>query len=40
MELEFIALDKAGEEAEWLRKFLEDILLWPKSVMAITKNDI
>ncbi|XP_073121997.1 secreted RxLR effector protein 161-like [Henckelia pumila] len=25
MESEFIALDKAGEEAEWLRKFLEDI---------------
>ena len=25
MESEFIALDKAGEEAEWLRNFLEDI---------------
>ena len=25
MESEFIALDKAGEEAEWLRHFLEDI---------------
>jgi len=27
MESEFIALDKAGEEAEWLRQFLEDIPL-------------
>ncbi|KAL0349572.1 UNVERIFIED_CONTAM: Retrovirus-related Pol polyprotein from transposon TNT 1-94 [Sesamum radiatum] len=27
MESEFIALDKAGEEAEWLRNFLEDILV-------------
>ena len=25
MKSEFIALDKAGEEAEWLRHFLEDI---------------
>ncbi|WMV55478.1 hypothetical protein MTR67_048863 [Solanum verrucosum] len=25
MEFEFIALDKAGEEVEWLRNFLEDI---------------
>ena len=25
MGTEFIALDKAGEEAEWLRHFLEDI---------------
>ena len=25
MESEFIALDKCGEEAEWLRNFLEDI---------------
>ncbi|XP_070028747.1 secreted RxLR effector protein 161-like [Nicotiana sylvestris] len=29
MESEFIALDKAGEEAEWLRNFLEDIPFWP-----------
>ena len=29
MEAEFIALDKAGEEAEWLRNFLEDIPFWP-----------
>lgn len=35
MEYEFIALDKAGEEAEWLRNFLEDIPLWPKPVTAI-----
>lgn len=35
MEAEFIALDKAGEEAEWLRHFLEDIPLWPKPVPAI-----
>ncbi|KAF5954555.1 hypothetical protein HYC85_007411 [Camellia sinensis] len=35
MESEFIALDKAGEEAEWLRHFLEDIPIWPKSVPAI-----
>ena len=32
IESEFIALDKAGEEAEWLRNFLEDIPLWPKPV--------
>ena len=35
MESEFIALDKAGEEAEWLRQFLEDIPLWPKPMPAI-----
>ena len=34
MESEFIALDKAGEEAEWLRNFLEDIPNWPKPVPA------
>ena len=32
VESEFIALDKAGEEAEWLRNFLEDIPFWPKPV--------
>lgn len=32
MESEFIALDKAGEEAEWLRNFLEDIPCWEKPV--------
>ena len=35
MESEFIALDKAGEEAEWLRLFLEDIPIWPKLVPSI-----
>ncbi|XP_073152069.1 uncharacterized protein [Henckelia pumila] len=35
MESEFIALDKAGEEAEWLRNFLEDIPCWMKPVPAI-----
>ena len=35
MESEFIALDKAGEEAEWLRHFLEDILIWPQPVPTI-----
>ena len=35
MEFEFIALDKAGEEVEWLRHFLEDIPIWPQPVPAI-----
>ena len=35
MEYEFITLDKVGEEAKWLRRFLEDILIWPKPVPAI-----
>ena len=35
MEFEFIALDKCGEEAEWLHYFLEDILRWPKFVPQI-----
>ncbi|KAK4409511.1 hypothetical protein Sango_0024100 [Sesamum angolense] len=35
MESEFITLDKAGEEAEWLRNFLEDIPCWTKPVPAI-----
>nr|GEY61691.1 Pol polyprotein [Tanacetum cinerariifolium] len=33
--LEFVALDKAAEEAEWLRSFLEGIPLWPKPVTAM-----
>ncbi|RVW48151.1 Retrovirus-related Pol polyprotein from transposon TNT 1-94 [Vitis vinifera] len=33
MESEFIALDKCGEEAEWLRHFLEDIPRWSKPVL-------
>ncbi|PHT54617.1 hypothetical protein CQW23_09079 [Capsicum baccatum] len=32
MESEFIALDKASEEEEWLQNFLEDIPYWPKPV--------
>ena len=35
MEAEFIALDKAGEEVEWLRNFLEDIPFWPKPLTLI-----
>ena len=35
MEFEFIALDKCGEEAEWLRHFLEDIPKWQKHVPPI-----
>ena len=35
MESEFITLDKVGEEAEWLRHFLEDIPIWPQPVPAI-----
>ena len=36
MESAFITLDKAIEEAEWLRQFLEDIPRRPKLVYAIT----
>ena len=32
MEFEFIAVDKACEEAEWLQNFLEDIPFWPKPI--------
>ena len=35
MESEFIALDKAGKEAEWLWNFVEDIPLSPKPVRPI-----
>ncbi|KAL7147831.1 hypothetical protein ABFS83_06G135100, partial [Erythranthe nasuta] len=35
MESEFVALDKAGEEAEWLRNFLKDIPCWSKHVPAV-----
>ncbi|PHU12207.1 hypothetical protein BC332_19137 [Capsicum chinense] len=35
MESEFIALDKAGEEAAWLQNFLEDIPYWPKPVAPV-----
>ncbi|XP_071714733.1 secreted RxLR effector protein 161-like [Rutidosis leptorrhynchoides] len=36
MESEFIALDKAGEETEWLRQFVENIRRWPKLVSTIS----
>ena len=35
MKCKFIALDKCGEEAEWLRYFLKDIPRWPKLVPPI-----
>ena len=35
MESDFISLDKAGEESEWLRNFLEDILFWYKPMAPI-----
>ncbi|PHT43417.1 hypothetical protein CQW23_17442 [Capsicum baccatum] len=35
MESKFIALDKAGEEAEWLQNFLQDISYWPKPVAPV-----
>ena len=35
MESEFIALDKNGEEGEWLRNFLEDVPCWEKPVPPI-----
>ena len=35
MESEFIALDKAAEEAEWLRNFIEDIPVWPNPVTTV-----
>ena len=35
-ESEFIALDKCGEEAEWLRNFLEGIPKWEKPLAPIS----
>ncbi|KAH9736282.1 hypothetical protein KPL71_018042 [Citrus sinensis] len=35
MKFEFIALDKCGEETEWLRNFLKGIPKWPKPVPTI-----
>ena len=35
MEYDFIALDKCGEEIEWLHHFLEDIRIWPRLVPPI-----
>ncbi|KAF3655280.1 hypothetical protein FXO38_00338 [Capsicum annuum] len=38
MELEFITLDKASEEAEWIWNFFEDIPYWPKPVAPLKDN--
>ncbi|KAK8990539.1 hypothetical protein V6N11_009235 [Hibiscus sabdariffa] len=38
MESESAALDKTGEEVEWLRQFLEDIPKWPKRVPTVFKS--
>ncbi|XP_074298900.1 secreted RxLR effector protein 161-like [Silene latifolia] len=35
MESEFIALELAGREAEWLRSLVADIPLWPKPVPSV-----
>ena len=35
IESEFIALNKVGEEAEWLRNFLEDIPYWLKPLTPV-----
>ena len=35
MESKFIALDKSGEEAEWLHNILEDIPCWLKPMPTI-----
>ncbi|GJY06238.1 peroxidase 72 [Tanacetum coccineum] len=35
MEAEFVALDKAAKEVEWLRSFLEGIPLWPKPMTGV-----
>ena len=35
MKYEFIALDKCGEEAKWLRHFLEDTPRWPRPESSI-----
>lgn len=32
---DFIALDKAKKEAQWIKNFLDDILYWPKPVPPI-----
>ncbi|KAJ9552550.1 LOW QUALITY PROTEIN: hypothetical protein OSB04_016595 [Centaurea solstitialis] len=36
MEVEFVALDKAAEEAECLKSFLEGIPLWPKPITTVS----
>ena len=35
MKSEFIALDKATEEAEWLQYYFENIRRWQRAVLAI-----
>ncbi|KAJ9539459.1 LOW QUALITY PROTEIN: hypothetical protein OSB04_032192 [Centaurea solstitialis] len=35
MEAEFVALNKAAEQAEWLKSFLKGIPLWPKPIIVI-----
>ena len=35
MESEFVALDAAGKEAEWLRNLIFEIPLWPKPISPI-----
>ncbi|KAJ9535587.1 hypothetical protein OSB04_un001276 [Centaurea solstitialis] len=36
MESEFVALDAAGKEAEWLRNLIYEIPLWPKPISTIS----
>ncbi|GJR04592.1 hypothetical protein Tco_0527576 [Tanacetum coccineum] len=35
MEVEFVVVDKAAKEAEWLKSFLDGIPLWPKPVTGV-----
>nr|GEW99095.1 putative reverse transcriptase, RNA-dependent DNA polymerase, Gag-polypeptide of LTR copia-type [Tanacetum cinerariifolium] len=35
MESKFVALDATGKEAEWLRNFIHEILIWPKPIAPI-----
>lgn len=36
MEAEFIALELAGQEAEWLKNLLADIPLWKKQLVPVS----
>jgi len=36
MESEFVALEKAGTEAEWLRNLLIDIPIWKRSALSVS----
>ncbi|TYK30305.1 Retrovirus-related Pol polyprotein from transposon TNT 1-94 [Cucumis melo var. makuwa] len=40
MESEFIALELAGQEAEWIKILLEDVLLWETSVPMSIQCDL